>query len=581
MTEQDILEKMAAYETYMAEIRINNSSFIDYESFDSYLFRLGLSTTGNIYSHDFNKKYDLIFLMFNETFHKIKDGKSFLKHYDIGKVNSLNSIIHQTFNHLDIYYNPEIMVHNICLTLEKWEIFNNDFKASKHLKKHIQNIKRYSKRLEKLDNIEIIREELDIILKYSQDISAFARKSPDVNIDDHIKTLLKLIKNKSYLINKEGFQNIQEFMSKNKIIETCELIRIEFAQLYDKSVKYIWSTMNQSHLAIPLRHNNTDKHEHIINNKNWLFNINFKNNRILHFFNDDSVLLEHGESLISIPDNTELFVYINEYCNDLLHAKLHKHPYVLKKLKSVTKNNNRLFVIDICNYYLENKDILKLEGFNLIEQTIDDLEKIFDNMLKIVNDHKLNKYTNSIISNKYKHLYNEKSLKLFKRLIDMKVTEKQLQSLIGKKIAIFKTSTDLNNALQKQIDIFDGFTIDAMIDKLKRNNVKKYISRNNILIFEVENYKQSVSLGSSSWCICYSNALFNKYTENEGKQYFIYDFSKKSDSMLSMIGLTLNHKNEYMTAHQKDDTHINEEKVEKFIKLIHENMVFKNIKEYT
>lgn len=581
MNEQDILDKMAAYEIYTAEIPINNSSFIDYESFDKYLFRLGLSNTGNIYSHDFNRKYDLIFLKFNEIFHNIKDGKSFFKYYDIGQVNLLNSIIHKTFTQLDIHYNPEIIDNKVRLSLEKWEVFNNDFKASKHFKKHIQNIKRYSKRLEKIESLDIIREELEIILKYSEDISAFARHSPDINIDNHVKELLKLIKNKSYLINKEGLQNIQEFMSKNKIIETCELIRVEFAQLYDKSIKHVWSTMNQSHLAIPLLYNNIDKHEHIIKNKDWSFNVNLKNSRILHFFNDNSVLLEHGDVLTSIPDNTELFVYINEYRNDLLHDKLHKHPYVLKKLKSMIKNNNRSFVIDFSNYYLENKDILKSEGFNLIEQTTDDLEKIFDGILKIVNEHKLTKYKNSIISNKYKHLYNEKSLELFKRLIDMKVTEKQLQSLIGKKIAIFKTSTDLNNALQKQIDIFDGFTIDAMIDKLKRNNVKKYTSRNNVLIFEVENYKQSVSLGSSSWCICYSNSLFHEYTKNEGKQYFIYDFSKKSDSMLSMIGLTLNNKGEYVTAHQKDDTHINEEKVEKFIKLIHENMVFKNIKEYT
>jgi hypothetical protein len=579
MNEQDILDKMAAYEIYTAEIPINNSSFIDYESFDKCLFRLGLSTTGNIYSHDFNRKYDLIFLRFNEIFHKIKDGKSFLKHYDIGQVNSLSSIIYQTFIQVDRHYNPEIVDNSIRLVLDKWEIFNDDFKASKYFKKHIQNIKRYSKRLEKLENLDIIREELDIILKYSQDISAFARKSPDINIDNHVKALLKLIKNKSYLLNKEGFQNIQEFMSKNKIIETCELIRVEFAQLYDNSIKHVWSTMNQSHLAIPLLYNNIDKHEHIIKNKDWSFNINLKNNRMLHFFNDNSVLLEHGDVLTSIPDNTEFFVYINEYCNELLHDKLHKHPYLLKKLKSMTKNNNRLFVIDFCNYYLENKDILKFEGFNLIEQTTDDLEKIFDNMLKIVNDHKLNKYTNSIISNKYKHLYDETSLKLFKTLMDMKVTENQLQSLIGKKIALFKTSSDLNKALQKQIDIFDGFTIDAMIDKFKRNNINNYITQNNLLICEIENYLQSVVLGSSSWCICYSNSLFNKYTENEGKQYFIYDFSKKSNSMLSMIGISLNKKGEYVTAHQKDDTHINQENVDRFIKLINKNLVFKNTEE--
>jgi hypothetical protein len=579
MTEQDILDKMAAYETYTAEIPINNSSFIGYENFDKFLFRVGLSTTGNIYSHDFNRKYDLIFLRFNETFHNIKDGKTFLKYYDIGQVNSLDSIIYQTFIQLDRHYNPEIVDNNIRLALEKWQIFSDEFDASKYFKKHIQNIKRYLKRLEKLNNLDIVREELDIILKYSQDISAFARKSPDVNIDSHVKELLKLIKNKSYLINKEGFRNIQEFMSKNKIIETCELIRVEFSHLYEKTIRHVWSAMNQSHLAIPLRYNNIDKHEHIIKNKHWSFNINLKNNRILHFFNDNSVLLEHGESFTSIPDNTELFVYINEYCNDLLHDKLHKHPYVLKKLKSMTKNNNCLFVIDFCNYYLENKDILKLEGFNLIEQTIEDLEKIFDNMLKIVNNHKLNKYTNSIISNKYKHLYDETSLKLFKTLMDMKVTENQLQSLIGKKIALFKTSSDLNKALQKQIDIFDGFTIDAMIDKFKRNNINNYMTQNNLLICEIENYLQSVMLGSSSWCICYSNSLFNKYTENEGKQYFIYDFSKKSNSMSSMIGISLNKKGEYVTAHQKDDTHINQENVNRFIKLINKNLAVKNIEE--
>lgn len=40
-----------------------------------------------------------------------------------------------------------------------------------------------------------------------------------------------------------------------------------------------------------------------------------------------------------------------------------------------------------------------------------------------------------------------------------------------------------------------------------------------------------------------------------------------------MIGLTINSQNEYMTAHQKDDEYLAKEKVQKFIKIINENMV--------
>jgi len=574
MNEEYILNKMAHYESYSCEIAINNKDFPNYKSFDSYIFDRGLSSNESLYIHDFNKKYDIVFSKFHEIFFNITDSESFRKHYKIEEVNSLIFMIEETFKKLLPMYNVDNFNYNIYFLLEKWADLGKSFEATKHFKTHISTIKKYSNKLKKMSSLKTIHEELLDILNYAQYVNKIERDFPEVNIDDEVKNLIKMIKNKKSLINKEESQNIKDFMVKNEIIETCELIRAEFAQIYTNSVTHVWTTMNESHLAIPSKFNQErNNRDSITKNKHRMFEINLKNNRILHFFEDNSVLLEHEKNYHSIPDNKELLIYLNEYWDNLLNDKLHKHPYVLKKLKSMSKNNGREFIIYFANYYMEHKDIVKAAKFDFINQKTEELENIFDDMLKIVNKHKLNKYISSIISNKYKNLYNNKSLELLNMLMDMKVTESQLQSLIGKKMASFKTPDDLNKALQKQINLFDSFTIDAMLEKLKRNNVSNHVIQDKLLICEIETYEQSVQLGSSSWCICYSHALFNEYTENNQKQYFIYDFNKKSNSMLSMIGLTINSQNEYITAHQKDDEYLAKEKVQKFIKIINENMV--------
>lgn len=578
MNESQIVNKLSDYENYNLDIPITDSKFRNYKSFASDIFRLGFSSHESIYMHWFNKKYNTIFLRYNEFFFNMTDAETFKKHYKIGEMNLLMSVIHETFHALLEKYNVDDINYNIHKQLEQWTDLGKDFEATKHFKTHISAIKKYSKKLNKLSYLKTIHEELLNILNHAQDVSKITRTNPEINIDESINKLFKMMKNKNSLINKEGFQNIKEFIIKNEIVETCELIRSEFAQLYNKSVKHVWVAMNFSHLAIPSKlDQNRQLSESIINNKHRIFEINLKNNKKLHFFEDNSVLFENEETYQTIPDNTQIFSYIEEYWNDLLNNKLHKHPYILKKLKSMKTNNSRQFIIDFANYYMENKDIIKAAGFDFISQKTESLENIFDDILKIVNEHKLNKYKNSIISNKYKTLYNDKSLKLFQILMDMKVTESQLQSLIGKKMATFKTPNDLNTALKKQINLFDSFTINAMLEKLKRNNVINHIVQDKILICEIKTYEQSVQLGSSSWCICYSNSLFNEYTENDQKQYFIYDFSKKSNSMLSMIGLTINSKNEYMTAHQKDDTYLEKEEVQKFIKIINEKMIEKTV----
>lgn len=53
-------------------------------------------------------------------------------------------------------------------------------------------------------------------------------------------------------------------------------------------------------------------------------------------------------------------------------------------------------------------------------------------MHKLIREHKIKKFAESIVSSKYKHLYNKESYKLFQELYDLSIDTKTLQEMIGK-----------------------------------------------------------------------------------------------------------------------------------------------------
>jgi len=234
--------------------------------------------------------------------------------------------------------------------------------------------------------------------------------------------------------------------------------------------------------------------------------------------------------------------------------------------------NNILLCMDT---YFKNENILRAEGYDFIKKMESGLsfEHIDDMFHKTIREHKIKQYMNSIVSNKYKVLYNKKTVKLFEQLYDLNIERKIIQEMIGKKLALVSSSDQLNDNIKILIKSLNEFDLKTMRIKAVSNNAKFISEDDNMLIIEVSNYGQAKKLGSNSWCISRDEHYFNHYTENECKQYFIYDFKQSAKSVKSMLGLTLTPDYKLRAAYTKSDSELKD-------KVLIENIIEKVIKYY-
>lgn len=288
-------------------------------------------------------------------------------------------------------------------------------------------------------------------------------------------------------------------------------------------------------------------------------------------FEDGSILLQNKDNNYKeILSNKDLTVIRNKLINDYIHEEFKKKPTIEKTFKKI----NELVYLDhfsdlnrVVDKYKENEAILKLNDFELMnafkeaaesnKRSYSIYEKFDDAMSKIVHDHKVKQFINSIASNKYNHLYDEKTYKIASNLYDLNLPDNSLQEYIGKKIAAFKTPEEFNGALSKFLESLNSFTMEATVNKAEKFGVQIISENDNKLILRINDFEESKTMGSSSWCISREESYFHSYADG-AEQYFLFDFSKENTDNASMIGITLHTNGDYSTAHYKDDSECEE-----------------------
>ena len=246
-----------------------------------------------------------------------------------------------------------------------------------------------------------------------------------------------------------------------------------------------------------------------------------------------------------------------------------------KKYSQLLKNNN-ISPIEMIN----PDEYLKISNFSdKAKRLIKSNKKIYryffleeleDKLKDIIIDNDKNKFVKKFISNKYKHLVNDKTKTLFYELkeIGNKLKwdnpHKKIQSLLTDKLIIFKTPEDLNSALEKVIEqIKGGWNTDDVSEMTIEAGATVVHKDDRFVIVDInEDYDIVCELGSPKWCIVYSKSQFNNYLEFPNKQYIIYDTYIDRTDNKSMIGATINfNKNElgkFYTAHDRSDASISE-----------------------
>lgn len=292
-------------------------------------------------------------------------------------------------------------------------------------------------------------------------------------------------------------------------------------------------------------------------------------NKII-IFSDSSALIQNKrneyQEVLSSKDMIELRSrLLGEYINE----QFKKNPTIAKTFKQM-KDIAYVEYFDtftkILNKYKENEPILKLNEFALLStfkeaaannnSSFTIYEKFDDAMSKIIRDHKTKQYIHSIASKKYDHLYNEETYKLAGELFDLKLPDNSLQDYIGKKLAAFKTPEQFNEALTVFLESLNSFTMKATLNKAEKFGIEVISENDNKLILKINNFDESKTMGSSSWCISRDESYFKSYAEDR-EQYFLIDFSKESTDNSSMIGITLEKNGDFSAAHYKDDDECN------------------------
>lgn len=457
-----------------------------------------------------------------------------------------------------------------------------------NINQELYSIATLNSELQELNNISILTEEIkDVANKLSDLMDNFVPDDSDprglpsnyFKIHDELKYIFS---DDTKLINQVEMSCCSELFKKYPIFDIFSEMNDIFRKIQDKFIEAgVDLSMAQSYIR---SFNDTE----LKDNKNIINFLNQKTNENPNIkftlemsksqkysecivFNDNSILVkDNNDTLKFIVDDLEASTIIKDVYKSFIDFKLRKKPTIAKLFNDMLVANN--YDIDraviTMDTYLNNENILKSSGFDIltsntlqsdpdeiyyIKNNIPYLESLDDLMNKFILDHKAKQYAESIVSNKYLPLYNDHTYSILKEIYELGIDQSILQNSIGKKIAAFHNSEDLNNGLTKMLNSFNDFNLEAIKLKADSSNINITLESEDLIVLEIDSFEQSSRLGSASWCISRDKHYFDSYTGNGNKQYFIYDFTKSSKDPESMIGMTLSNDGEFSTAHLKDD----------------------------
>lgn len=462
----------------------------------------------------------------------------------------------------DLYLKSSVIQQNIK------NILMNVIKEIDYVKSVI-TLSTYLLRYENTAKQAIYQEMLDELnTEYSNltNVAAFTKKDHDDDVTLRTDDLMNRINNEIIKFDLIIDEFIERLYAKNFT---------EIAPLNERYVRKINTIKDHEELALFLVKKEFETSIKV--------NIVLGDNQKIQSYtlmNDNSVFIKKNDTYQAIRKSNELTPIMKEFQESAFSHLLRKKPTMAKIFIEVLKDSQIVEFnkgLTAINTYLENEQILKNMKFNHAIFKEKDFEGIDDYMHSLINEHKIMQYAKSILSNKNKEYLSKDALTSFKLLKEMDITEHQLQDLIGKKLSALKSTEDFEAYLKKVVAHFSGFNHEVLSQKLLIHKIKSVYDEKNIVVFPVDKYEQSKSLGSPSWCIVRDKIYFDRYTSDDKKQYFIYDFNKAEKDNESMIGFTLEKNGTFNTQHAKNDDYY---KVNEFLEDIADKIIYENQQDF-
>jgi len=217
------------------------------------------------------------------------------------------------------------------------------------------------------------------------------------------------------------------------------------------------------------------------------------------------------------------------------------------KLKADVNNDQFESIEGLVEWIKQNKATIKKLPKNLIqydshEKLIDDINttiesvntKYFWDMIKYLNYDKtdqefIGRHRTEIdeIAIEFGKLGKDKIAKYTKKLIYFKVNSVSMEELMSDVESFIKRGSSRED-------------VDLLVKKY-RERINIVYDKDNVLMLQTE-YKPAIQeLGSTSWCIQYSDSYFTRYCSfnSFNTQYMIFNFNLPSTSRYSKFGITL------------------------------------------
>lgn len=295
-------------------------------------------------------------------------------------------------------------------------------------------------------------------------------------------------------------------------------------------------------------------------------------------FDDASIAYKKNGQYHTFKDNQSLENFMYTLNNSALSYILRKKPKTIPFFKEkLIDDNNYNNAITAAISFVDHYTVLKQYNYDLNTFKDKSFEAIDDEINHLVNKNKIKQYAFSILSAKYKHLFNDETEPYFKALFDNNVTTSQLQTFVGKKLAAMNSNEDVIMMLNGIHNHFDGFTQEALSLKLESFGIKKIHDHDNVVTFAVANYVQCEALGSTSWCIVRDQEYYDQYVSSRRNiQYMMYDFNKPSTDINSMIGFTVERSGAIYAEHLKNDDAIHSYSKDERLTHIQTNTIYQN-----
>jgi hypothetical protein len=232
-------------------------------------------------------------------------------------------------------------------------------------------------------------------------------------------------------------------------------------------------------------------------------------------------------------------------------------------ISSIIKGKKKSEVLDfIVNEDLKKKVFLEFVKSKGIQSSVHDLilglnaEELYDLSQHLTEEQKTYTFVNKVTSKKSKDLFTKKSYNYIKELIRIGVSEKEFKLSFSNKISKYKNEDDLELGLQKYLQALSGWSKDAWSKRLESYDILYNEIYDDVIMFEVEDFKTMSKIGSSQWCIATDEGFFDQYVNKKtyNRQMMILDFNIESDDPLSMVGVTIDTFGNHLNAHDKNDT---------------------------